>query len=892
MAPRFTLLIIVGIVVYVSLSLYHWRQVKKIPTADNKHPVHAMLSRESREKNWVQVSTASNLTGESAKKPDSRESKAQTGHNSTQPAAPSTNSLPETTQSSKNKTDNPPSSELQSFRNENRKLRETLQHEQSITQRQAREINELHAQLSALDATAATAKESTTEKNRIHNLTTFLTAKTDALAKANARITGLADKLEQSGRTLAETEDSNAYLRNLLANSENAEARARQRADQLNARLIQTSKERETYLAETGRLDAQLRQEKSRLAQMENELNKARLTSEAMLRYGKVQTELITPFRQQIEITSARIEDKKSALLTAEEEITQLRDREVLLQNRIQSLQLELHKNMVAREKLDATTQALGRAQQHSSELTGQLKVLADQLNARDALIYTLRQNLANAKTTAQDAAQQFKILQKETEQQLQKLETTRQKLTAGKQQLDASMKRQQNLEAQLSEIRQTNEQLGRKTAEQEKLLETARAEIAQLTASLRETDKRQIAAEEALQSSQAALQELKTIHRTTVQTNRSDMDKTISHLRSTLETTQSRLTETEARQQILEKSLAEAEIRAEKTTDSAVTRLQREKDQLKKSLVDQEQQQKNLKRTLAELKNENRLLLEKISVAEQDDQNSAELESGLEQKNMELNQKKERLVILENQRDALRSELDRQETAFAEMREKFTSLRKRVDSLQKERDTFFPYTLDSDNDTISDARDSCPDTVQGVEVGANGCEPDSDHDGIVDRLDLCLDAPGKAGTNRFGCTRGEHILLSGIFFSGGNAELSPAAQSYLDKVAGVLKLSSDSRFEVAGHTDSIGEPARNLTVSRQRAEAVTDYLVNKGIKAGRLVPVGHGAEQPVADNGTPKGRAANRRVELKIILPDPNAPSNEDEEPVTTLEEGGLPAR
>ena len=109
-----------------------------------------------------------------------------------------------------------------------------------------------------------------------------------------------------------------------------------------------------------------------------------------------------------------------------------------------------------------------------------------------------------------------------------------------------------------------------------------------------------------------------------------------------------------------------------------------------------------------------------------------------------------------------------------------------------------------------------------------------------------------------------------------------------------MLELFTDIHFEVAGHTDSIGETARNLTVSKQRAEAVTDYLVAKGIKTSRLVPVGLGSEQPVADNTTLEGRAANRRVELKIITPNDTSASatEEEEEPTAAAEEERLPAR
>lgn len=65
---------------------------------------------------------------------------------------------------------------------------------------------------------------------------------------------------------------------------------------------------------------------------------------------------------------------------------------------------------------------------------------------------------------------------------------------------------------------------------------------------------------------------------------------------------------------------------------------------------------------------------------------------------------------------------------------------------------------------------------------------------------------------------------------------------------------------------DDRGKDAYNKKLSQRRAEAVVTYLVNKGIDAGRLEPIGYGEEKPVADNGTKEGRAANRRVVFTIV--------------------------
>ncbi len=310
------------------------------------------------------------------------------------------------------------------------------------------------------------------------------------------------------------------------------------------------------------------------------------------------------------------------------------------------------------------------------------------------------------------------------------------------------------------------------------------------------------------------------------------------------------------------------------------------------KAMASLGKQKEAIEKVVSELKNENALLQEKIRTAEQKNKKSAELELTLDKKIIELTEGKERIDILENKRDDLQSELDIRKAEFTSMEEKYTSLQNRLNALQKERDALFPYTLDSDNDTISDAQDKCPETVHGAEINQEGCELDSDNDGLFDRLDLCPEAPGQTDINIFGCTKGEHIVLSDIFFSDGNAQLSPASQSYLNKVAGVLKLFTDIHFEVVGHTDSIGESARNLTVSKLRAGAVTDYLVAKGIESRRLVPLGLGSEQPIADNTTLAGRAANRRVELKIIPPNDTSVTAEEEKPTAAAEEEGSQAQ
>ena len=93
-----------------------------------------------------------------------------------------------------------------------------------------------------------------------------------------------------------------------------------------------------------------------------------------------------------------------------------------------------------------------------------------------------------------------------------------------------------------------------------------------------------------------------------------------------------------------------------------------------------------------------------------------------------------------------------------------------------------------------------------------------------------------------------------------------PSARSRLGQVAeALLKDEADATYVVEGHTDSSGTAAVNNELSRKRAEAVRDYLVERGVPADRITAEGHGADQPVAENSTAEGRANNRRVEIVV---------------------------
>ena len=114
---------------------------------------------------------------------------------------------------------------------------------------------------------------------------------------------------------------------------------------------------------------------------------------------------------------------------------------------------------------------------------------------------------------------------------------------------------------------------------------------------------------------------------------------------------------------------------------------------------------------------------------------------------------------------------------------------------------------------------------------------------------------------------RGTVITLSGsVVFASGKHTLLPSARSRLGQVAeALLKDEAEAIYVVEGHTDLTGTSAANQELSRKRAEAVRDYLVERGVPADRITAEGHGADQPVAENSTAEGRANNRRVEIVV---------------------------
>jgi outer membrane protein OmpA-like peptidoglycan-associated protein/tetratricopeptide (TPR) repeat protein len=112
----------------------------------------------------------------------------------------------------------------------------------------------------------------------------------------------------------------------------------------------------------------------------------------------------------------------------------------------------------------------------------------------------------------------------------------------------------------------------------------------------------------------------------------------------------------------------------------------------------------------------------------------------------------------------------------------------------------------------------------------------------------------------------GSKIILKNIFFDFDKATLRPESTNELERLTKLLNDVPTLKIEISGHTDSKGADDYNKKLSNSRAKSVVDYLVSKGISAGRLTFAGYGEEQPISSNDTDEGRQMNRRTEFKIL--------------------------
>jgi outer membrane protein OmpA-like peptidoglycan-associated protein len=178
------------------------------------------------------------------------------------------------------------------------------------------------------------------------------------------------------------------------------------------------------------------------------------------------------------------------------------------------------------------------------------------------------------------------------------------------------------------------------------------------------------------------------------------------------------------------------------------------------------------------------------------------------------------------------------------------------------------PTKADTDGDGLSD----------GDEVNKYKSDPlkiDTDRGGTNDGAEV------RRGTNvlnpkddiqervvvqeRIVLEKGKKVVLHGINFEFGKATLTSDSKSILEEAYDALVASPEVQVEISGHTDFVGSDAYNQKLSLRRAQAVKNWLVQRGTAANRMKTIGKGESEPLADNGTDAGRAENRRIEFYV---------------------------
>jgi OmpA-OmpF porin, OOP family len=177
----------------------------------------------------------------------------------------------------------------------------------------------------------------------------------------------------------------------------------------------------------------------------------------------------------------------------------------------------------------------------------------------------------------------------------------------------------------------------------------------------------------------------------------------------------------------------------------------------------------------------------------------------------------------------------------------------------------------DTDKDGVADVDDKCSNTPKNVKVDGKGCPLDGDKDGIADHEDKCPNEAGVASNK--GCPEVKEEVkelfrqaLTGVKFETGKDIIKKESFGILDNVVKVMNENPSYKLKIAGHTDNVGDAAKNLDLSDRRAKAVQKYLIDHGVSAAAILSaVGNGDKNPVADNATKEGKALNRRVEFVV---------------------------
>ena len=171
---------------------------------------------------------------------------------------------------------------------------------------------------------------------------------------------------------------------------------------------------------------------------------------------------------------------------------------------------------------------------------------------------------------------------------------------------------------------------------------------------------------------------------------------------------------------------------------------------------------------------------------------------------------------------------------------------------------------MDDDKDGVLNAIDECPNTPMGVSVDAKGCkiDGDDDKDGVLNSHDICPNTVAGEAVNSDGCPKTVQLHVN---FDYKSFNVRDDSMADINAYAKFLTTYTNYSANIVGYTDDIGSKGYNQRLSQNRANAVMQLLESKGVEPGQLHAEGRGEANPIADNSTSEGRAANRRIEAEL---------------------------